>query len=314
MNIIILRNSHATPQVINLKSWQARFSIGALFFVLSTLCAGVGALALEWYAQPDKRLLNQVDSLRAQINSQKTDLSSLETSSQHDLDALALKLGELQAQSVRLNALGERLTQAGKLNDGEFDFSESPAMGGPKDPAATSQLTSHPLLTNIQRLQNQFSSQETQLTLLEKMLLDRHVESALLPSGMPVETGYIGSSFGSRTDPITGQIEHHSGLDFDAPPGSNVLAVAEGVVTWSGDKAGTGYGNVVEIDHGNGYMTRYAHNSETLVHVGDRVHAGQAIAKVGSTGRATGPHCHFEVWLNGKVVNPLAYVKAKERG
>lgn len=314
MNIIIVAESHATPKTINLKSWRVRLALGAILFAGAICCAGVGALGFEVYAQPDKRVLNEVRALQKQIVEQKHEVGALETTSHRDLDALALKLGELQAQSMRLNALGERLTRAGKLDDGEFDFTEAPAMGGPEDTAATSHLIDNQLLSSIDRLRNQFANQETQLTVLENMLLDRHVDNALMPSGMPVESGYIGSGFGSRTDPITGQIEQHAGLDFDAPPGSDVLAVAEGVVTWSGDKAGSGYGNVVEIDHGNGYMTRYAHNSKNLVQVGERIHAGQIIAKVGSTGRATGPHCHFEVWLNGHVVNPLSYVQDKKRG
>ena len=125
---------------------------------------------------------------------------------------------------------------------------------------------------------------------------------------MPVAHGYIASGFGGRADPLDGHSAFHSGIDFDAPMGSAVTAVADGVVTWAGVRSG--YGNVIEIDHGNGYMTRYAHNSELVARVGQRVHAGETIAKVGSTGRSTGPHCHFEVWLNGRAVNPMAYVKS----
>jgi murein DD-endopeptidase MepM/ murein hydrolase activator NlpD len=128
----------------------------------------------------------------------------------------------------------------------------------------------------------------------------------MVPAGYPVTNSYVGSTFGSRVDPINGQIEHHLGLDFDAEPGSDIKVVASGVVVWSGEKAG--YGNMIEVDHGNGYMTRYAHNQQNLVHAGERVKFGQVIGKVGSTGRSTGPHCHFEVWLNGKPVNPYSYV------
>jgi murein DD-endopeptidase MepM/ murein hydrolase activator NlpD len=126
---------------------------------------------------------------------------------------------------------------------------------------------------------------------------------------MPVTQGYIASGYGERSDPINGHQAIHLGIDFDAPVGTPVTAVAEGVVTFVGSKPG--YGNVVEIDHGNGYMTRYAHNSAFVAEAGARVHAGDTIAKVGSSGRATGPHCHFEVWLNGRPVNPIAYVKSK---
>ena len=167
---------------------------------------------------------------------------------------------------------------------------------------------SPPLQKGVNDLRAEFDRQDAQLDVLENLLRDRKIDNALLPSGMPVAQGYVASGFGVRTDPIDGRSAMHSGLDFDAPVGTAVMAVADGVVTWAGDRSG--YGNVVEIDHGNGYMTRYGHNSVLVAHVGERVHAGETIAKVGSTGRSTGPHCHFEVWLNGRAVNPMTYVKS----
>jgi murein DD-endopeptidase MepM/ murein hydrolase activator NlpD len=166
-----------------------------------------------------------------------------------------------------------------------------------------------PLVAGIDQLRAEFDRQDAQLGLLENLLLERKVDNALLPSGMPVKHGYIASGYGMRTDPINGHRSAHRGIDFDAPMGAPVMSVAEGVVTFAGIRHG--YGNVVEIDHGNGYMTRYAHNSRLEVKVGQRVHIGDTIAKVGSTGRSTGPHCHFEVWLHGRAVNPIAYVKSE---
>src|SRR5690606_23524063 len=130
----------------------------------------------------------------------------------------------------------------------------------------------------------------------------------LMPSLRPVSSGYASSSFGYRTDPFTGKREFHKGLDFHSGRGAPVLAVADGVVSFVGKRSG--YGNVVEVDHGGGYMTRYAHNQENTVKPGQRVHAGAQIAKLGSTGRSTGPHVHFEVWVNGRVVNPYQYLKS----
>jgi len=126
------------------------------------------------------------------------------------------------------------------------------------------------------------------------------------PEGRPVHSGYISSMFGNRTDPFTGRAAFHKGVDFAGREGSEVVAVASGVVIWSGDRYG--YGQMVEINHGNGYVTRYAHNSDNLVAVGDTVKRGEVIAVMGSTGRATGPNLHFEVLHNGRVVNPLSYV------
>jgi len=306
MNIIIVAKPHATPTALNLKCWRMRAKLACLAAVCILSFGGAGFVAALLVANPRDRALDDVETLRAQIATQQRNIEKLEASSQRNLDALAVQLGELQAQTVRLNALGQRLAQAGKLDDGEFDFSKPPAMGGPEDPQAAPHTLNFDLAGQIASLRDELSGEETQLTVLEELLLDRRVDSALLPRGYPVTSGYIGSGYGERSDPITGEVELHTGLDFDAPIGTDIKAVAEGVVIWNGERPG--YGNVVEIDHGNGYMTRYAHNQKNLVKVGERVHAGQVIARVGMTGRVTGPHCHFEVWLNGRAVNPLKYV------
>lgn len=306
MNIIIVAKPHATPTTLDLKCWRVRTKLGFLISACLLLFASIGFGAALLIVSPREHTLRDVDALRAQIVAQKQGVDRLETSSHRDLDALALQLGELQAQALRLNALGQRLAQVGKLDDGEFNFSAAPAMGGPEDPSARPHPLNFDLSGNIAQMRNQFDYEETQLTVLEDLLLDRNVDRALVPSGYPVVTGYIGSGFGERSDPINGEAAHHLGLDFDAPLGTDIRAVADGVVTWNGERSG--YGNVVEVDHGNGYMTRYAHNQKNLVNVGQRVHAGQTIARVGSTGRATGPHCHFEVWVHGRAVNPLTYV------
>jgi murein DD-endopeptidase MepM/ murein hydrolase activator NlpD len=309
MNIIIVASSNATPTTLDLKCWRMRSRIAGGIAACALFCIGIGAVGASVFSNSRDGALRDVASMRETIAKQQGALTRLEVSSHQDMDALALQLGSLQAQATRLNALGERLTEIGKLGDGEFDFSKAPALGGAEDPAASSHLLDFDLAGNINDLRDQFAQQETQLTVLENLLLDRRASNALVPSGYPVSMSYIGSPFGTRVDPITGQLETHQGLDFDAEMGSDIKAVAAGVVTFVGDKAG--YGRVVEVDHGNGYMTRYAHNSANVVQVGERVKFGQVIAKVGSTGRSTGPHCHFEVWLNGKVVNPYAYVKAK---
>jgi len=144
------------------------------------------------------------------------------------------------------------------------------------------------------------------LNVLEDFLLNRKLREEVHPEGRPVAAGYISSSFGNRTDPFTGRAAFHKGVDFAGRTGAEVVAVASGVVIWSGDRYG--YGQMVEVNHGNGYVTRYAHNAENLVAVGDTVKRGQMIAMMGSTGRATGPNLHFEVLRNGRVVDPLTYI------
>jgi len=308
MNIIIVAKPHARPWALNLKCWRMRAKLFGLAAVCVSCFGGAGFVVALLLANPNDRAWREVYALRAQISTQKDSISQLEASSQRSMDALAIQLGALQARALRLDALGERLARAGKLDEGEFNFAAAPAQGGPEDPNAVPQPLDASLAANINQLRDQFQLEETRLNVLEELLLDRTVDNALLPKGYPVATGYIGSGFGVRTDPINGSVEHHMGLDFDAPVGSAIRAVADGVVSFCGERSG--YGNVVEVDHGNGYMTRYAHNRKNLVRVGQRVHAGEEIAYVGESGRATGPHCHFEVWLHGRPVNPLSYVNS----
>jgi len=306
MKIIIVAKPGTAPTALDLKTWRTRGILGGIIAGLAISCIGLGFMAAKFAAGTHDGALREVTTLRDTIAQQQRSLAQFETSSRRDMDALALQLGSLQAQATRLNALGQRLTEIGKLGDGEFDFSKPPALGGAEDSAAVSHPVDFDLAGNIAGLRDQFAQQETQLSVIENLLLGRKLETALVPAGYPVNNSYVGSGFGARVDPINGQIESHLGLDFDAEMGADIKAVAAGVVVWSGERAG--YGRVVEIDHGNGYMTRYAHNSANVVHVGERVKFGQVIAKVGSTGRSTGPHCHFEVWLNGRPMNPQKYV------
>ncbi|MCW5587979.1 MAG: M23 family metallopeptidase, partial [Chromatiales bacterium] len=162
-------------------------------------------------------------------------------------------------------------------------------------------------LKSLTELEEQFAQQSEQLSVIEQFLLGRDVERSLMPSGWPVDHGYISSHYGYRTDPFNGGRDLHLGIDFNGDRGDKVYAVADGVVSFSGMHFG--YGNMVEIDHGNGYRTRYAHHQKNNVQVGELVKAGQYIADMGATGRATGVHLHFEVWHNERPVNPLTFIK-----
>jgi murein DD-endopeptidase MepM/ murein hydrolase activator NlpD len=306
MNIIIVRNAHALPWRIDLAGRNGRL-LAAMLAGCAFAFIALGAIGALLIASPRSHNLREVADLRAALATQRDQLTGLDQDSHRNLDALAAQLGQLQAQATRLNALGERLTQVGKLDDGEFDFAGEPAVGGPEE-LATAVSMPLPLQSGIDNLRAEFDRQQAQLDVLENLLRDRKIDNQLLPSGMPVTQGYIASGFGDRSDPFDGHQAIHMGVDFAAPEGTAVNAVADGVVTFTGVR--NGYGNVVEIDHGNGYMTRYAHNSAIIASAGERVHAGQPIASVGSTGRSTGPHCHFEVWYNGHAVNPMVYVKS----
>ena len=305
MNIIILRNTSTPPWRFDLGARRGRLLLLGAAAACMSLFIGVGVAIGLWAGTSHAREWRALDAMRTTLDTQRHELDALGANSRRNLDALSVQLGQLQAQATRLNAVGARLAQIGKLDDGEFDFAATPAMGGPED-AASGGAAPLPLQDGIDQLRLAFDSQQTQLDMLEGLLRDQKIDRALLPTGMPVAQGYISSGFGGRADPFDGHQSTHLGVDFSAPAGSAVMAVAGGVVTFAGIR--NGYGNVVEIDHGNGYMTRYAHNRSLDVTVGQRVRAGETIAAVGSTGRSTGYHCHFEVWHNGRAVNPMAYV------
>lgn len=311
MNIILVSDPRKAPRGIDLRHPRQRMlALGALAAVALTLVA-LG-MALSWLVySPRDHALAEVRALRAQLSAQQAEIGSVQRGSQRDLNALAVKLGQLEAQSLRLGALGERLARAGKLDGGEFNFGAGPALGGPEVPLQQAGALPQHIDRGLTALRLRFDAQQTQLGLLERLLLDRKVDAAAQPSGMPVANGFIDSYYGPRTDPFTGGHEFHTGLDIDASAGTPITSVARGIVSFAGVR--NGYGNVVEVDHGNGYLTRYAHAEKLLVHVGEPVRTGQVLALVGSTGRSTGPHVHFEVWYRDKVINPLAFVQARHR-
>lgn len=306
MQIILVSRSRKLPKTLDLADTRIRWKVGGMALAAIAGCLGLGAALAFAVASPRDRALAQLHELQQQLQQQDGQLKAVRQDSRRDLDALAVKLGQLQAHSTRLNALGERLVHAGKLDEKEFSFDQEPALGGLEDAMGSAYALPQTLDKSIEDLAGQFDSQHAQLSALQSLLLDARIESNLKPTGMPV-AGYISSYFGTRADPFDGRKTRHTGLDVAAPKGTPVHAVAEGMVTFSGVRSG--YGKVVEIDHGNGYMTRYAHNSALEVRPGQHVQVGDVISKAGSSGRSTGSHLHFEVWYQGRVVNPLAFVR-----
>jgi len=245
--------------------------------------------------------------MKLELLDQQAMIEHLSVENENNINALAVRLAELQATSTRLDALGERLVQLGKLDPEEFDFNQPPPIGGPEMVIKGGQSSAMDISNSINLLTEVLNSQFARLDAMQLLLMDRNLESERTPAGWPVSSGWISSGFGERNDPFTGKKARHEGVDFAGIKGTDVLGVASGVVTWSGKRQG--YGNLLEIDHGNGYVTRYAHNDELLVEVGDGITAGQTIAKMGKTGRASSPHVHFEVHYKGKAVNPYKFVK-----
>ena len=309
MQLIVLskgRGRIGNFHLANPKLWLA-LGAAALTVVGGVFFLGFQAATLVGVSQPQQ----QVAEWREELDTQQAVVEEARRSAQEGLDALALRLGEMNAHVIRLNALGSRLTKMAGLDQGEFDFQAAPPLGGPEEPLAIPDTLKLPnLITALDTLGEQVKDREQKLEILEDFLLNRKLRDEVEPKGRPVSSGYMSSYFGKRTDPFTGRPAFHKGVDFAGKEGAEVIAVASGVVTWSGPRYG--YGKMVEINHGNGYVTRYAHNAENLVSVSDTVKKGEVIAKMGSTGRATGPNLHFEVLQHGKVVNPLRYIKAAQ--
>jgi murein DD-endopeptidase MepM/ murein hydrolase activator NlpD len=240
------------------------------------------------------------------LTSQDAELARIQRDVNDQVAVLAKRVGQMQAQLLRLDALGKHLTDVAKLNRGEFDFDNPPAVGGPETGQGEGPVV--PALDSmIGSLDAQIDDRRRQLTALSNLILTRELAQQIVPGGRPVESGYISSLYGQRTDPFDGNQATHSGLDFAGAPGTRVLAVADGIVSHAGPDGG--YGRLIEITHGNGYVTRYAHNAKLLVDPGQTVKRGDAIALMGSTGRSTGTHLHFEVLRGGRSVNPLSFVR-----
>jgi murein DD-endopeptidase MepM/ murein hydrolase activator NlpD len=259
-------------------------------------------------ANPDDLTL----AVQAELDTQRLQLAEVTQKAEENLNALALRLGKLQAHVIRLDALGSRLTNMAKLDKGEFDFESPPAQGGPVADLQQSSMMQVPdFVTALNDLSVQLDDRNKQLSVLETMIMNRNLQAEVMPTGRPIARGWLSSYFGMRTDPFSGRRVHHAGVDFAGKLGSDVVAVAAGVVTFSGRRSG--YGNLVEINHGNGYMTRYGHNLKNLVSVGQTIKKGELIAKMGTTGRSTGPHVHFEVIVNGRHVDPKRYIHASAK-
>ena len=270
--------------------------------IIISLFAGLLVSSGFWYGKT-QAAVNELAMLQHDITKQKTLINEARQSAESELDALAARLGKMQANVIRLNALGQRLVKVAKLDSKEFNFKDVPSYGGPNEVDSVASMDFDSVIASLDK---QLSSREEQLAVLEEVIMNRQLMSESKPRGRPITKGWTSSYYGKRTDPFTGKLAMHKGMDFAGKEGSEIVSVASGVVTWAGDRYG--YGHLVEINHGNGYTTRYGHNAKLLVKVGDSVEKGQAISQMGSTGRSTGPHVHFEVLKNDRQVNPAKFV------
>jgi murein DD-endopeptidase MepM/ murein hydrolase activator NlpD len=302
MQVVFLSGNRG--KVAQWRAGQFGLSLGIAIVMVASLTFYAGFVAARSLGGLNTEI--QVERWQAEIDEQEVELHAARTELQQSVDALALRLGQMNAHVVRLDALGSRLTQMAGLADGEFDFSSAPPLGGPEELVPATENSLGHLLDSLDQLDYQLSDRSRQLEVLEDLLLDRKLAEQVHPEGRPVTAGYISSSFGERSDPFTGRAAFHKGVDFAGREGNDIVAVATGVVTWAGDR--DGYGEMVEVNHGNGYVTRYAHNAENLVSVGATVKRGDVIARMGDTGRATGPNLHFEVLRDGQAVDPRTFI------
>lgn len=307
MNIIFFSKREGLARQLNLAH---PVTLGILAVLVLGILGTAFALGMQLGQGSSGRMARGESARWTEILAeQKHQIAELKERMNERVDAMAMRMGEVNAHVIRLDALGKRLTEMADIDSHEFDFDSAPPTGGPEAEGAGVSAQIPDISTKLNDLEQKVTLRDSQLSALENVIIDRDLKKQIHPEGRPVTAGFISSYFGEREDPFSGEEAYHKGVDFAGTAGANVMAVAAGVVTWAGNR--TGYGNLVEINHGDGYVTRYAHNQRTLVAVGQTVKRGDAVALMGSTGRSTGPHVHFEVIRNGRQVDPLTFVGRK---
>lgn len=290
MNIIFFNRKHNRPIRLQLSPKM----IGGAAVGLFVLATGFGATGFWAFSKL--------------TDSPTTHLSAADRAQQEELAAMAARMADIQARMMRIDALGAHLAETAKVKGDEFDFSKKPPMGGPEQPIELPD-TKDSIDKTISSLSEELALREAQLLALDNVLQTRRQRVDL--NNMPVRDAYISSNYGYRADPMTGRTAFHAGIDFAGTEGSDVFVVADGVVTFAGKR--TGYGNVVEVNHGDGLVTRYAHARAVAVKAGDIVSKDQLVAYMGSTGRSTGTHLHYEVLRNGKQIDPTTFIRVAKR-
>ena len=307
MKLIVLDANFSGSKEFNLSNRKIAYLAMLLAALLLSLLLFIG-LYLDRFFQV-RHYQAEVDRMREQTLFDQHQINSLNAYSEAVFLEQSRQFGLLQARMTRLEALGGQVADMAGMSE-EFDFYREPAIGGLLNTAEPEAIQSeHHLLANMQAMQARLKIRETELLAIDGLVQNSNIQKESYLSGRPIVKGWLSSNYGKRIDPFTGRLSLHKGVDFAGQEDSDVIAVASGVVTWSGDRYG--YGMMVEVNHGNGYSTRYAHNKSHLVKVGDVVNKGQALAKMGSTGRSTGPHVHYEVLKNGRQVDPHRYIYRK---
>ncbi|HET7586598.1 MAG TPA: M23 family metallopeptidase [Gammaproteobacteria bacterium] len=303
MNIILVSNSGRRRQYDSAQ-FRFLFATAMAVFAIAAVVFTAGYFSARHLSESEA--LAQIATWKDRVAAEQRSVEAAKTHAEANIAALSGRVGEMQAHIIRLNALGRQLIKMAGLDPAEFNFDAPPAEGGPEIDAPAPADTPL-LLGSLSKASGSIRSLGHQLAALENILMHRNLQKEMHPSGRPIEGGWISSYFGRRVDPISGKSGFHPGIDFAGKKGTPVHAVAAGIVTWAGPWYG--YGNLVEIDNGHGYATRYGHNKKILVKVGEAVSKGQVISLMGSTGHSTGPHVHLEVLYHGREINPLKFVR-----
>ncbi len=305
MNIILVAGANARARTITL-DWR-HWSIGgaALLVVFLVFTFAFNFVTLKWAAAAQHPWLQRIV-----LADQREEAARTHERVQVHLNTMAMRLGELQAQMLKLDGLGERLAKTAGLKPQELPSLQPgvvPGRGGAMSSAPSRDLSVQEFADLVGSLARQMDARSDQLSVLEALLVHDSANRKFLPTLYPILDGWYSSNFGYRIDPFNGQQSMHDGIDFPAEAGTPIVAAASGKVIYA--EWHTQYGKMLEIDHGNGLVSRYAHASSLLVREGDLVVRGQRVANVGSTGRSTGPHLHFEVRLNGIPQNPARFLQ-----
>ncbi len=302
MNIIIVSNGRAKTRSITLGGKQIALALFVLMVVTMLFASALQNVLLRFAPE------SLGDAARAILLSgreaeQQRQLAYVQAS----LQGMAAKVGQMQSQMQRLDTLGGRLAKISGMKPEEFSFDKPSPQGGPLVTSASEEINVDDLSREVQNLTLVLSDRSDKMSALQTMLMQNQLSKKLLPSVAPVRDGWYSSNFGWRVDPFNGLSAMHEGVDYVVPEGTPIYASAGGVVSYA--DMNSSYGNMVEIDHGNEIITRYAHASKLLVKVGQVVRRGEKIAEVGSTGRSTGNHLHFEIRYRGIAQNPVRFLK-----
>ena len=289
-----------------------------LLVLLTLVAAGMGWLQQRFTA--DARQANALlETLSAAFEAQQASVQELDEALSLNLQVSAARIAGLESRLLRLDALGQRLTETANLDDSEFQFFKPIGVGGPFAPMANNEdvnvandTTELELRNRLALLSDHIEWRSDQLSVVERILLRQQREEESSLYGKPVTKGWVSSNYGMRTDPISGKRAWHNGIDIAGSAGTSVIAIASGIVTFAGERSG--YGKMVEINHGGGVVTRYAHHQRLSVATGELVKKGQKIGEMGSSGRSTGPHVHYEIYKNERSIDPAIYIYRSRSG